>query len=98
MPHGPHGSKPLAARAASRVFPLSGMIEVCGHVSMLTSIRTELAIACCATIAFCSIAFASGYAHAAGCAFEPQGEARVTTVIDASSFRLDDSRQVRLPG
>lgn len=65
---------------------------------MLTSKTTELAIACCATIAFCSIAFADGSAHAAGCAFEPQGEGRVTTVIDARSFRLDDGREVRLSG
>ena len=33
------------------------------------------------------------------CAFEPpQGEGRVTTVIDARSFRLDDGREVRLSG
>jgi endonuclease YncB( thermonuclease family) len=37
-------------------------------------------------------------AIAAGCAFEPQGEGRVTSVIDARSFRLDDGREVRLAG
>lgn len=37
-------------------------------------------------------------APAAGCAFEPQGEGRVAAVIDASSFRLEDGREVRLAG
>ena len=35
---------------------------------------------------------------AAPCAFEPQGEGRVTAVIDARSFRLEDGREVRLAG
>jgi endonuclease YncB( thermonuclease family) len=67
-------------------------------MSMLTSARTGFAIACCATIAFGSIAFASSGAHAGGCAFEPQGEGRVAAVIDPRSFRLDDGREVRLVG
>ncbi|MDO8398803.1 MAG: thermonuclease family protein [Bradyrhizobium sp.] len=37
-------------------------------------------------------------AHAAGCAFEPQGEGRVTAVIDARTFRLTDGREIRLAG
>jgi endonuclease YncB( thermonuclease family) len=41
---------------------------------------------------------AAGAADAAGCAFEPQGEGRVATVIDARSFRLQDGREVRLAG
>jgi len=49
-------------------------------------------------IACCSIAFANHAAAAAACAFEPQGEGRVTAVIDARSFRLDDGREVRLAG
>ena len=36
--------------------------------------------------------------HAAACMFEPQGEGRVTAVIDARTFRLDDGREVRLAG
>ena len=40
----------------------------------------------------------AGRADAADCAFEPQGEGRVTDVIDARSFRLDDGREVRLIG
>src|SRR5258707_15381789 len=67
-------------------------------MSMLTSARTGFAIARCATIAFCSIAFASSSAHAGGCAFEPQGEGRVTAVIDVRTFRLEDGREVRLGG
>jgi endonuclease YncB( thermonuclease family) len=41
---------------------------------------------------------AGGPANAAGCAFEPQGEGRVTAVLDARSFRLDDGREVLLAG
>jgi endonuclease YncB( thermonuclease family) len=37
-------------------------------------------------------------ARAAGCTFEPQGEGRVTAVIDARTFRLGDGREVRLAG
>jgi len=44
------------------------------------------------------VAAAAGPADAAGCAFEPQGEGRVTAVIDARSFRLQDGREVRLAG
>jgi endonuclease YncB( thermonuclease family) len=43
-------------------------------------------------------AVAASPAHAAGCAFEPQGEGRVVAVIDARSFRLEDGREVRLAG
>jgi endonuclease YncB( thermonuclease family) len=41
---------------------------------------------------------AAGAAHAAGCAFEPQGEGRVAAVIDSRSFRLADGSEVRLAG
>jgi endonuclease YncB( thermonuclease family) len=64
---------------------------------MLKARRTAAAIACGAT-AFCSVAFASCSAGAAGCDLEPQGEGRVTDVIDARSFRLDDGREIRLIG
>jgi endonuclease YncB( thermonuclease family) len=37
-------------------------------------------------------------AIAAGCVFAPQGEGRVTEVIDARSFRLEDGRDVSLIG
>jgi endonuclease YncB( thermonuclease family) len=37
-------------------------------------------------------------AHAAGCAFTPQGEGRVAAVIDARTLRLQDGREVRLAG
>jgi endonuclease YncB( thermonuclease family) len=40
----------------------------------------------------------AGPADAAGCAFESQGEGRVTAVLDARSFRLDDGREIRLAG
>ena len=35
---------------------------------------------------------------AAPCVFEPQGEGRVSAVIDARSVRMDDGREVRLIG
>jgi endonuclease YncB( thermonuclease family) len=37
-------------------------------------------------------------ATAAPCSFEPQGEGRVSAIIDARSFRMDDGREVRLAG
>jgi len=37
-------------------------------------------------------------AAAAACSFEPQGEGRVSAIIDARSFRMDDGRDVRLAG
>src|ERR1700676_3501406 len=37
-------------------------------------------------------------AIAAGCLFAPQGEGRVTEIIDARSFRLEDGRDVSLIG
>ncbi|MCK1517730.1 thermonuclease family protein [Bradyrhizobium sp. 190] len=39
-----------------------------------------------------------GWADAADCALEPQGEGRVVAVVDARSFRLEDGREVRLAG
>jgi endonuclease YncB( thermonuclease family) len=51
------------------------------------------------TIAGVVVALASiGSAAAAPCEFEPQGEGRVTEVIDIRSFRLEDGREVRLAG
>jgi endonuclease YncB( thermonuclease family) len=40
----------------------------------------------------------TGTALAAPCSFEPQGEGRVSAVIDARTFRMDDGREVRLAG
>ena len=54
---------------------------------------------CALVLTCCLVVFASaGPALSAGCAFEPQGEGRVTAVIDARSFRLEDGREVRLAG
>lgn len=39
-----------------------------------------------------------GDAAFAACRFTPQGEGRVTSIIDARTFRLDDGREVRLAG
>ena len=54
-----------------------------------------------AVVAACGLVLAAataGPAVAAGCSFEPQGEGRVSAVIDARSFRLDDGREIRLAG
>src|SRR5882757_7211917 len=40
----------------------------------------------------------TGLALAAPCSLTPQGEGRVTAVIDARTFRMDDGREVRLAG
>jgi endonuclease YncB( thermonuclease family) len=56
---------------------------------------------CRALISLGSIMIAAGStqsATAAGCRFEPQGEGRVSAIIDARTFRLDDGREVRLAG
>ena len=44
------------------------------------------------------VAAAADSAIAAACSFETQGEGRVSAVIDARSFRMDDGREVRLAG
>jgi endonuclease YncB( thermonuclease family) len=54
-----------------------------------------------AVIPLCSVllvAAAADSAIAAPCSFEPQGEGRVSAVIDTRSFRMDDGREVRLAG
>jgi endonuclease YncB( thermonuclease family) len=66
-----------------------------------SAIRTEFRYARRATLLLCGLMLVAGAADpaiAAGCAFEPQGEGRVTAVIDARSFRLEDGREVRLAG
>jgi endonuclease YncB( thermonuclease family) len=47
---------------------------------------------------FVIIAAAGSPAVAGGCTFESQGEGRIDQVIDATSFRLSDGREVRLAG
>ena len=49
-------------------------------------------------LAIIAIVTAAGPASGTPCAFEPQGEGRVTAVTDARSFRLEDGRDVRLAG
>jgi endonuclease YncB( thermonuclease family) len=41
---------------------------------------------------------ATGWANAAPCSFQPQGEGRVIGVVDARSFRLADGRDIKLAG
>jgi endonuclease YncB( thermonuclease family) len=46
----------------------------------------------------CAGFIAGEHANAAPCSFQPQGEGRVASVIDARSFRLADGREIRLAG
>jgi endonuclease YncB( thermonuclease family) len=61
---------------------------------------TDFRKACIAAVVLGAIASTvTGPALAASaCSFEPQGEGRVSAVIDARSFRMDDGREVRLAG
>jgi endonuclease YncB( thermonuclease family) len=65
------------------------------------AITTEVQRVRRAAIVICAIAFIAMSADlvlAAGCSYEPQGEGRVTAVIDARTLRLQDGREVRLAG
>ena len=61
---------------------------------------TEFLKACIAAVVSGAIApTVTGPALAASeCGFEPQGEGRVSAIIDAHTFRMDDGREVRLAG
>jgi endonuclease YncB( thermonuclease family) len=60
---------------------------------------TDFREACTAAVMSGAILWAvTGPARAAPCSFEPQGEGRVSAVIDARTFRMDDGREVRLAG
>ena len=68
---------------------------------MIPPIRTTgLRCARCALILLCAIVptVAASSANAAECMFEPQGEGRVSTIVDSRTFRLQDGREVRLAG
>src|ERR1700743_972408 len=53
-------------------------------------------LACAAAICGLLLTATTGPAIADGCSLEPQGEGRVTGVIDARTLRLDDGRDVIL--
>lgn len=55
----------------------------------------RIAIAACICAALLAVFNAGAYA---ACTSTPQGEGRVASVIDATTFRLDDGREVRLAG
>jgi endonuclease YncB( thermonuclease family) len=61
---------------------------------------TDFREACIAAVVLGAIApIVTGPALAASaCSFEPQGEGRVSAIIDPRSFRMDDGREVRLAG
>ena len=52
-------------------------------------------------LAFCALLWVAASPRegfAANCAFEPQGEGRVSDVIDGKSIRLTDGREIKLAG
>ena len=60
---------------------------------------TDFREACIAAVIVGAIApTMTGPALAAPCNFEMQGEGRVSAIIDARTFRMDDGREVRLAG
>jgi endonuclease YncB( thermonuclease family) len=61
---------------------------------------TDFRGACIAAVVLGAIAAAvtAPALAASACSFEPQGEGRVSAVIDARTFRMDDGREVRLAG
>jgi endonuclease YncB( thermonuclease family) len=61
---------------------------------------TDFRGACTAAVVLGAIASTlTGAALAApACSFEPQGEGRVSAIIDPRTFRMDDGREVRLAG
>jgi endonuclease YncB( thermonuclease family) len=63
-----------------------------------TGKRTGLQDRVLAALLLCAIVAAADPATAAGCSFEPQGEGRVSAIIDTRTFRMDDGREVRLAG
>jgi endonuclease YncB( thermonuclease family) len=70
------------------------------HTAMKTMITTtELHNRFLMAVLLCAIAPAvAGAALAAPCSFEAQGEGRVSAILDARTFRMDDGREVRLAG
>ncbi|HEX7791756.1 MAG TPA: thermonuclease family protein, partial [Afipia sp.] len=56
--------------------------------------RRILTIFCCAVLL---TANSSSELYAA-CEFAPQGDGRVSSVLDAKTFRLEDGREIRLAG
>jgi endonuclease YncB( thermonuclease family) len=60
---------------------------------------TDFREACIAAVVLGAIAPAvTGPALAEPCSFGPQGEGRVSAIVDARTFRMDDGREVRLAG
>ncbi len=58
---------------------------------------TDFRGACIAAVVVSAIATSPALA-ASACSLAPQGEGRVSAIIDARTFRMDDGREVRLAG
>ena len=90
-----------AKHGVMRVFPLSGMrcfvqkYLMLSHVPWLERWLEPRRLAL-AAIVLCGLLPVPSIA--AGCSLAPQGEGRVTQVIDARTLRLDDGRDVILVG
>ncbi|HEV7819654.1 MAG TPA: hypothetical protein VGO84_00645, partial [Burkholderiales bacterium] len=59
---------------------------------------TEFRGACAAAIVLGAFTMTGPALAASACSFEAQGEGRVSAILDARSFRMDDGREVRLAG
>jgi endonuclease YncB( thermonuclease family) len=60
---------------------------------------TEFREACIAAVVLGASALAAGPALAtSSCSFEPQGEGRVSAIVDARTLRMEDGSEVRLAG
>ena len=68
---------------------------MCKPAMAFESARCALILLCPAMFAGSLMAMAEP-AHATACMFEPQGEGRVSAVIDERTLRLEDGREVRL--
>jgi endonuclease YncB( thermonuclease family) len=82
-----------------RAMTLSSAYRILADVSGAMAGATDFRKVRIAAVVLGAVAPAgTGPALAAPCSFETQGEGRVSAVIDARTFRMDDGREVRLAG
>jgi endonuclease YncB( thermonuclease family) len=94
---------PSTSPSSPKQFPVEKRTTITPDESCVVKLFTPMAerraaFTALAATAGLMLATLASPAMAGGCAFEPQGEGRVDAVIDASSFRLSDGREVRLAG
>jgi endonuclease YncB( thermonuclease family) len=90
----PRGVGPRAMTLSSAYSNSNGVMKSIGRAMEFRDRFLAAVLACGMMLA----AAAATQAVAAGCNFEPQGDGRVSAIIDARSFRMEDGREVRLAG